>query len=96
VSLTFDLNTPSVLTIVWGISSRFVHVTVVPAGTVNVCGPKLKLSILTCAEAGAEGSAFATVLRDNDKNSRIASIAGINPRAIRTFLFVMTFLLYKN
>jgi len=34
-----------VLTTVWGISSRLVHVTVVPTGTVSVTGPKLKLSI---------------------------------------------------
>src|SRR6516225_25265 len=31
----------------WGMSSRLVHVTVVPTGTVSVPGPKLKLSIFT-------------------------------------------------
>ena len=35
-----------------GISSRFVHVTLVPTGTVSVAGPKLKLSIFTSAVAG--------------------------------------------
>src|SRR5436190_21240075 len=47
VSSTLDLKTPSVLTTVCGISSRLIHVTVVPAGTVSVPGPKLKLSIFT-------------------------------------------------
>src|SRR5713226_3068557 len=47
VSSTLDLKTLSVLTTVCGISSRFVHVTVVPTGTVSVPGPKLKLSIFT-------------------------------------------------
>src|ERR1700745_42752 len=52
VSSTLDLNTLSVLTIVWGISSRFVQVTVVPTATVRVAGPKLKLSTFTSALAG--------------------------------------------
>src|SRR6266436_9611516 len=54
VSSTLDLNDfgSSVLTTVWGISSRFVHVTLVPTGTVSVAGPKLKLSIFTSAVAG--------------------------------------------
>src|SRR5213079_1329652 len=47
VSSTLDLKTPSVLTTVCGISSRLVHVTLVPTGTVSVAGPKLKLSIFT-------------------------------------------------
>src|SRR6516162_6900094 len=40
VSSTLDLNVfgSSVLTTVWGISSRLVHVTVVPTGTVSVTG----------------------------------------------------------
>src|SRR5271168_2736585 len=60
VSSTLDLNTPSVLTTVWGISSRFVHVTVVPTGIVNASGPNLKLSIftsITAAGVAAEGIA---------------------------------------
>src|SRR6266446_6290909 len=54
VSSTLDLNAfgSSVLTTVWGISSRLVHVTLVPTGTVSVAGPKLKLSIFTSAVAG--------------------------------------------
>src|ERR1700730_2988477 len=47
VSSTLDLNVLSVLTAVCGISSRFVQVTVVPTGTFNSAGPKLKLSIFT-------------------------------------------------
>src|SRR5436305_7863705 len=56
VSRTLDLKTPSVLTTVCGMSSRLVQVTVVPADTVSVSGPKLKLSILTSAFAGGTGS----------------------------------------
>src|ERR1700688_2767475 len=59
VSSTLDLNILSVLTAVCGISSWFVQVTVVPTGTFNSAGPKLKLSIFTsvtsafcCAAAG--------------------------------------------
>src|SRR5713226_4407685 len=52
VSSTLDLKTPSVLTTVCGISSRLVHVTVVPTGTVSVPGPKLKLSIFTSVASG--------------------------------------------
>src|SRR5713226_5218057 len=52
VSSTLDLKTPSVLTTVCGISSRLVHVIVVPAGTVSVAGPKLKLSIFTSVVSG--------------------------------------------
>src|SRR5215469_9089870 len=49
VSSALDLNTlgSSELTTVCGISSRLIHVTVVPAATVKVAGKKLKLSILT-------------------------------------------------
>src|SRR5713226_10259740 len=52
VSSTLDLKTPSVLTTVWGISSRLAHVTVVPTDTVNVAGPKLKLSIFISVISG--------------------------------------------
>src|SRR5215469_10169021 len=49
VSSALDLNAlgSSELTTVCGISSRLIHVTVVPAATVKVTGEKLKLSILT-------------------------------------------------
>src|SRR5579863_8880778 len=53
VSRTLDLKTLSSLTTVWGMSSRFVQVTVVPAATVMAAGPKLKLSIFTSMLAGA-------------------------------------------
>src|SRR5215469_9409428 len=48
VSSALDLNTlgSSELTTVCGISSRLIHVTVVPAATAKVAGEKLKLSIL--------------------------------------------------
>jgi hypothetical protein len=50
VSSALDLNIlPSSLVTTCGTSSLFVHVTVAPAGTVMVAGPKLKLSILTVA-----------------------------------------------
>src|ERR1043166_7153915 len=67
VSRTLDLNTPSVLTTVWGISSRLVQTTVVPTETVSVCGPKLKLSIFTSLLA-TDGWSFAVYsnLRCND------------------------------
>src|SRR6266851_9762597 len=53
VSRTLDLKdfASSVLTTVWGISSRLLHVTVVPTATVRVGGVKLKLSIFTSAGA---------------------------------------------
>src|SRR6188474_2185456 len=47
VSSTRDLNFCSVLTTLWGTSSRFVQVMVVPTGTDAVGGLKLKLSITT-------------------------------------------------
>src|SRR6204780_689792 len=59
VSSALDLNTPSVLTTVCGISSRFVQVTVVPTGTVSAVGPKLKLSIFTSVVAAPLSCAAA-------------------------------------
>ena len=53
VSSTVDLNTLSLLTTVCGMSSLFVHRTVVPAETVIWAGEKLKLSIFTAACDGA-------------------------------------------
>jgi hypothetical protein len=38
---------------VWGMSSRLTHVTVVPTGTFKGVGENLKLSIVTCASAAA-------------------------------------------
>ena len=57
VSSTLDLNIfgSSVLTTVCGMSSRLVHVMVVPTGTVSAAGAKLKLSIFTSVVAGNHG-----------------------------------------
>src|SRR5215470_4134286 len=89
VSRTFDLNTPSVLTTVWGISSRLVHVTVVPTDTLSVSGPKLKLSIVTSAFA-AEGWSFAVALGDPTNSSNIAIITGVTRPANHTFILVIS------
>ena len=63
VSSTFDLKALSSLTTVWGISSRFVHRTVVPTGIVIVAGEKLKLSILIAtSDEGFAGGVAARVL----------------------------------
>jgi hypothetical protein len=70
-------------------SSTFVQVTVVPTGTVIVCGPKTKLSIFTAA-AGAEGSAFA-VTREDNANSMIAISTGTATPEIQSLFFVMIF-----
>jgi hypothetical protein len=90
VSRTLDLNTPSVLTTVWGISSWLIHVTVVPTDTLSVSGPKLKLSILTSALA-AEGWLFAETLPNpaNSSSSRITT--GVITLAIHMFFFVIFF-----
>jgi hypothetical protein len=40
-------------------SSRLIHLTVVPAGTVNVTGAKVKLSIFT--SVGLDGAVWARV-----------------------------------
>jgi hypothetical protein len=82
VSITFDLNTLSSLTTVCGMSSRFVHVTVVPAGTVTVAGPKLKLSIFTSVFDAGGCPALATELREAPPIKATAAI----PIAITTKL----------
>jgi hypothetical protein len=94
VSITLDLKTPSVLTDVWGISSRFTQVTVVPTGTVTVCGPKLKLSILI-SELAAEGWSFAVILGDPAISS-IAITTGAAIPAIHTFFFVIVYFLFVD
>jgi hypothetical protein len=83
-----DLNTPSVLTDVWGMSSAFVQVTVVPTGTVIVCGPKTKLSIFTAAFA-AEGSSFALTLGEPANSITIAITAGVATPATHIFFPVI-------
>ena len=76
------------LTTVWGMSSRFVHVTVAPTGIATVCGAKLKLSIFTSALA-AEGWSFAVTLGDPANSSSIAIINGVAKLAIHIFVFVI-------
>src|SRR5215470_7315948 len=88
VSRTFDLNTPSVLTTVWGISSRLVQVTVVPTDTLRVSGPKLKLSIVTSAFVPV-GWSFAVTLGDSANSSNIAIITGVTRLAIHILLFLI-------
>src|SRR5215470_213000 len=57
VSSAADLNFPSFSRTECGLSSSLVQVTVVPGGTTNVGGVKLKLSIFTAVAAAATGTA---------------------------------------
>src|SRR5208283_4840838 len=76
VSRAFDLKVLSSLTMVCGISSRFVQRTVVPTGTVTVAGEKLKLSILTAvSDADWASAGAAKVLELLPIPSTIARIA---------------------
>jgi hypothetical protein len=68
-------------------SSLFVQVTVVPTGTVIVCGPKTKLSIFTAAFA-AVGWSFAVTLGDPANNS-IAITSGVAKLANHTLFLVI-------
>src|SRR5580692_11965878 len=70
-------------------SSLFVHVTVAPTGTVIVCGPNTKLSILTAAFA-AEGWSLAVTVGDPATNSTIAMITEAVKLASQTlFRFIV-------
>src|SRR5260370_35468260 len=91
VSSTLDLNTLSSLTTVWGISSRFVHVTVVPAATVSAAGPKLKLSIFT---SGLDvGASAALALKPHECRTNCAAAKPIGAAKIKIHtLLLMTFL----
>src|ERR1700745_2828407 len=72
-------------------SSLFVHVTVAPTGTVIVCGPKTKLSILTSAFA-AEGWSFAVTVGDPATSSTIAVITDAVKLATQKLLrFIVLF-----
>jgi hypothetical protein len=83
-----------VLTDVWGISSRFVQVTVAPTGTVIVWGPKLKLSIFTSVP-GAEGLSLALTMV-NPASSNTIAIAAVALRiAAHTFLFFIVVFLFR-
>src|ERR1700746_2087732 len=88
VSSTLDLNTLSVLTTVWGMSSRFVQVTVVPTATVRVAGPKLKLSTFTSAVAGC--GVFAE-LYDEAADSRSTATIAVEsrPKIHTVFLIIL-------
>src|SRR4029077_2244931 len=93
VSNTLDLNTLSVLTIVCGISSRLVQVTVVPTGTVKVAGPKLKLSTFTSAVAGC--GVCAELRGEPADSSSVATITVASSPPIHTvFLIIILFLFF--
>src|SRR6201984_806126 len=87
VSSTLDLNTLSVLTIVWGMSSRFVQVTVVPTATVRAAGPKLKLSTFTSALAAC--GAFAGLPGAAADSSSVATITIANRLTMHTLFLIM-------
>src|ERR1700745_3726412 len=89
VSSTLDLNTLSVLTIVWGMSSRFVQVTVVPTATVKAAGPKLKLSTFTSAVVGS--AAFAVLRSEAADSSNVASITLANRPTIHMVFLIISF-----
>src|ERR1700731_2518434 len=72
-------------------SSLFVHVTVAPMGTVIVCGPNTKLSMLTAAFA-AEGWSMAVTAGDPATSSTIAMITAAVKLATQTlFRFIVLF-----
>jgi hypothetical protein len=71
-------------------SSLFVQVTVVPTGTVSVCGPKTKLSILTAAfTADGRSLLLALTLGDPANSSSIAIISGVATPTTFILLFVI-------
>src|SRR5579862_1927977 len=69
-------------------SSLFVQVTVVPMGTVIVCGPNTKLSIFTAF--AAEGWSFAWTLDDPTNSSAIPISTGNATPATHIFFFAIT------
>src|SRR5947208_1817884 len=93
VSSTLDLNTFSVLTMVWGISSRLVQVTVVPTATVRVAGPKLKLSTFTSAAVAGCG-VFAGLPGEPADNSSAATITIVNKPTMYTLFLIMILFLF--
>ena len=72
-------------------SSLFVHVTVVPTGTVIVCGPKTKLSIFTAAPA-AEAWSLALTLREPANNTSTAINTGVAVPVIHKVFLVICLL----
>src|SRR5258705_6740588 len=93
VSSTLDWNTLSVLTMVWGMSSRLVQVTVVPTATVSVAGPKLKLSTFTSALAGC--GVFAELPGEAANSSSAAIITIANRLAMHTLFLIMILFLFS-
>src|ERR1700719_9649 len=88
VSSTLDLNVLSVLTAVWGISSRFVQVTVVPTGTFSSAGPKLKLSILTSVALGFSCAAADKFLSPARSPTNATPNVAANKTAVDTILLM--------
>jgi len=70
-----------------------VQVTVVPTGTVIVCGPKTKLSIFTATFA-AEGWSFALTLGDPANSSSMAITTGVAKPATHNLFFVLSCFLF--
>ena len=80
-----------------GMSSLFVQVTVVPTGTVSVCGPKTKLSILTAAIAAEVLSLLlAMTFGEPAHRSSIAIINGAMKPATHMFCFVISFTSFRD
>ena len=88
VSSTFDLNDLSSATTVCGISSRFVHVTVVPAFTVIVAAEKLKLSIFTSVAGGAGFAAMLFVAVPKPTTATSSRAAANNEMRFKSYTFL--------
>ena len=73
MSSTGDANFFSVLTMLCGTSSRFVQVTVAPAGTVAAAGEKLKLSTTDLAPIGA-GRRHGVLERQVGDGNRVVDV----------------------
>src|SRR5580693_6483746 len=76
-------------------SSLFVHVTVPPTGTVIVCGPNTKLSMLTAAFAG-EGWSLAVTVGDPATNGTIAMITEAVKLASHTLFRFIVLIPFDN
>src|SRR6185295_14989108 len=85
VSSTFDLNTPSLDTTVWGMSSPLVQVTVVPALIVTTGALKVKLSMVTAAAGGA-GTARAMSATTDIKRMPATSVDAWNARILNALV----------
>src|ERR1700726_1670877 len=70
-------------------SSRFVHVTVVPAATVSAVGPKLKLSIFTSAPDVGACAALAVKPLESRTNCAAAKTIGVAKAKIHTRLLMI-------